>query len=85
MPCRSSTCAQLVRHHADHFALACAASNMPRWTNIGPPGSAKALISFKFTGVNEYLNAGLLSSRWRDATRLSPSFVEIPGNGFVAR
>ena len=33
---------------------AAAASNMPRWTNIGPPGSAKALISFRFTGVNEY-------------------------------
>ena len=31
-----------------------AASNMPRWTNIGPPGRANALISFRLTGVNEY-------------------------------
>ena len=23
-------------------------------TNIGPPGSANALMSFRFTGVNEY-------------------------------
>ena len=28
--------------------------SMPRCTNIGPPGSANALMSFRFTGVNEY-------------------------------
>ena len=31
-----------------------AASIMPRLTNIGPPGSAKALISFTFTTSNVY-------------------------------
>ena len=35
---------------------------MPRLMNIGPPGSAKALISFTFTGVNGYWNAGLFNS-----------------------
>jgi hypothetical protein len=41
-----------VRHDARDFASSAAASNMPRCTNIGPPGSANALMSFKFTGVN---------------------------------
>jgi len=31
----------------------CAASIMPRLTNIGPPGSANALISRTLTGSNE--------------------------------
>ena len=31
-----------------------AASIMPRLTNIGPPGKANALMSLRFTGVNEY-------------------------------
>ena len=35
-------------------ASSAAASNMRRCTNIGPPGSANALMSFRFTGVNEY-------------------------------
>src|SRR5580765_2591546 len=38
-----------------------AASIIPRLTNIGPPGSAKALISRTFTTSKEYLN----SECWR--------------------
>ena len=53
VPCRSSTrdssCAITPATSAS-----AAASNMPRCTNIGPPGSANALMSFRFTGVNEY-------------------------------
>ncbi len=46
---------------------------MPRLTNIGPPGSANALISFTFTGVNEYLNSLRLRSGGAAATRREPS------------
>src|SRR5581483_1460517 len=35
-----------------------AASIMPRLTNIGPPGSAKALMSRALTTSNEYWNSG---------------------------
>ena len=48
---------------------------MPRCTNIGPPGSANALISFRFTGVNEYSYTGLFSSAGAAATSRSPSLV----------
>ena len=41
---------------------AAAASNMPRWTNIGPPGSAKALIS-RLTGVNDMVDRLIEFSR----------------------
>ena len=44
--------AHLVRHDAGDLALVLAASIMPRLRNIGPPGSAKALISFWLTTRN---------------------------------
>ena len=50
-----------------------AASNMPRLTNIGPPGSANALMSLKFTGVNEYSNTELSNSAGAAATSRLPS------------
>ena len=55
----------------------CADSIMPRLMNIGPPGSAKALISFTFTGVNEYRNAGLFNSGGAAATSRSPSAIDV--------
>ena len=54
VPCRSSTWDSSCAITPTTSPSAAAASNMPRWTNIGPPGSANALISFRFTGVNEY-------------------------------
>ena len=41
---------------------AAAASNIPRFTNIGPPGNANALISRTFTVSNVYRNSGCRSS-----------------------
>ena len=73
--------AQLVRHDADDLAFAArAASNMPRLTNIGPPGSANALISFRFTGVNEYSKTGWLSSGGAAATSALPGAIEVAGD-----
>ena len=54
VPCRSSTCASSCAITPTTSPSDDAAANMPRLTNIGPPGSANALISFTFTGVNEY-------------------------------
>ena len=54
-----------------------AESIMPRLMNIGPPGSAKALISFTFTGVKEYRKAGLFNSAGAAATSRSPSVVDV--------
>src|SRR5262245_17159408 len=45
---------------------------MPRLTNIGPPGSAKALISRTFTVSNVYWNSGCWSSAGMTATRRCP-------------
>ena len=54
VPCRSSTRDSSCAITPATSASSAAASNMPRCTNIGPPGSANALMSFRFTGVNEY-------------------------------
>ena len=54
VPCRSSTCDNSCAITPATSDSEAAASNMPRLTNIGPPGNAKALISFRLTGVNEY-------------------------------
>src|SRR3982751_216275 len=73
VPWRSSTCDSSWAITPTTSASTAAASNMPRLTNIGPPGSAKALISFRFTGVNEYSYCGSFSSAGAAATRRSPS------------
>ena len=55
--------AHLVRHDAGDFAFGFAPlRSCPRLTNIGPPGSANALISLTFTTLNVYLNSGCRSS-----------------------
>ena len=45
---------QLVRHDADDLAFGCRGVEHAAVDEHRPPGSAKALISFRFTGVNEY-------------------------------
>ena len=75
VPWRSSTWASSWAITPATSPSAVAASNIPRLTNIGPPGSAKALISFRFTGVKEYSKTGWLSSRGATATSRSPSRV----------
>jgi len=54
VPWRNSTCDNSCAITPTTSPSDAAASNMPRLTNIGPPGSAKALISFRLTGVKEY-------------------------------
>ena len=73
VPWRSSTCDSSCAITPMTSPSPWAASNMPRFTNIGPPGSAKALISFRFTGVNEYSKAGLLSEAGAAATSARPA------------
>ena len=49
-----------------------AACSMPRCRNIGPPGSAKALISRRLTTSNEYRNAGCANRAGTAATSRRP-------------
>ncbi len=53
VPCRSSTWLSSCAMTPTTSPSECAESIIPRLMNIGPPGSANALISFTFTGVNE--------------------------------
>ena len=54
-----------------------AASNMPRLTNIGPPGSAKALMSFRLTGVNEVLEDRVVEIRGRGRDEALAQPIEV--------
>ena len=65
VPCRRRTCDNSCAITPTTSPSVAAASNMPRLTNIGPPGSAKALISFMLTGVNEY-SRRIVEARRRD-------------------
>ena len=52
VPCRRTTWLSSWAITPATSPSVCAASIMPRLTNIGPPGSANALISRTFTGSN---------------------------------
>ena len=73
VPWRSSTCASSWAMTPMTSPSDVAAVTIPRLTNIGPPGSAKALMSLRLTGVNEYWNWGWLSSGGATATSRLPS------------
>ena len=63
---------EFVRHHACHLAVVPAASSIPRFRNIGPPGSANALISRRSTTWNVYRNPGCRSLPGIAATSRAP-------------
>ena len=64
---------QFVGHHADDFAFGVGRVEHAL-TNIGPPGSANALMSFRFTGVNDArTRSGSTPGRDGDGRRPSSS------------
>ena len=72
VPCRSATWLSSCAITPATSPSVLAASIIPRLTYMGPPGSAKALISFTLTTLKVYRNSGCLSSAGIESTRRCP-------------